>query len=145
MRFPLLWYTSVPFSCVSRPKDGSLVLAGFAVFGTFLWNTLPPKTQSVSPEENSFRIGYNCTSVEILFGNGNDNDGLPPFRVLLRHPDTIASAYVNDNPVIVTRATVEIPSKQVSLSFPDEAGYRVRSPLCRISVCFSSSPIPARS
>jgi hypothetical protein len=114
-----------------------LVLAGFTVFGTFLWNTLPPKTQSVSPEETPSVSDTTARPSDSVRKQETTTTDLPPFRVLLRHPDTIASAYVNDNPVIVTRATVEIPSKQVSLSFPDGSGIpRTITPMQDLGLLF---------
>lgn len=99
-----------------------LVLISLTVPGIFLWNFLSPETLSPASEKTSPASEPTPLPSDSLRSQETRAKDLPLPRVLLRNSDTIASTYIDDDPVIVTRTTVEIPSKQLSIPLPDGVG-----------------------
>lgn len=99
-----------------------LILASFTVLGMLLWNSLSPEVPPVSSEETPPISNLSPLPSDSIRNQEVLTADLPVPQVLLQRPDTIASAYVDGNPVIVTRTTVEIPSEQLSLPLPDGVG-----------------------
>ncbi|MBP7811327.1 MAG: hypothetical protein KA054_00570 [Candidatus Moranbacteria bacterium] len=103
---------------------GRLVLAFtcLGILAILLWRLLPTETSHIATE-----VAPSISDQETLLPNTIQNQelmatNLPLVQTILQHPDTIASTYIGNTPVVVTRKTVEIPSKQSSLPLPDGIG-----------------------
>jgi hypothetical protein len=99
-----------------------LVLVSFIIPGIFLWSFLSPETLSPASEKTSPTSELTPLPSDSIRSQETRAKDLPLPRVLLRNSDTIASTYIDDDPIIVTRTTVEIPSKQLSIPLPDGIG-----------------------
>ncbi len=106
------------------PMKGRIIviLGSLVILSWLLWNSLSPEAPPVSSEETPPVSNLFPLPSDSIRNQETITADLPVPQVLLQHPDTIASAYVDGNPVIVTRTTVEIPSEQLSLPLPNGSG-----------------------
>lgn len=99
-----------------------LILVSFIIPGFFLWGFLSPETLSPASEKASPASELTPLPSDSIRNQETRAKDLPLPRMILRRPDTIASVYIDDDPIIITRTTIEIPSKQLSIPLPNGIG-----------------------
>lgn len=110
------------FSRLSFRGRLALTCACLGILAVLLWSLLSTETPNIATETAPSTSDQETILPNTIRNQETTTADLPLVQTILRHPDTIASTYIGSTPIIVTRNTIEIPSKQSSLSLPDGIG-----------------------
>ncbi|MBP6889358.1 MAG: protein phosphatase 2C family protein [Candidatus Moranbacteria bacterium] len=93
------------------------------IIGLISWNFFHSKTESITPLMEDSSLSESTRSpINSLRSQETIVQDFPSSQILFQHQEIIAATYIKDTPIIITKTTLEIPSKQFSIPLPDGNG-----------------------